>query len=240
MNETDYVAYHGYAYLKGATDSHKTGLQIQLRLDREQDYKVFKEFKKHRKGKAGTGLYRAYTKVEGAHPTGEKEFKGWYGPVDLKFLRWTVSSANGAVVTFEMDDYDEWRKMRDGPAIDAGNEEWEIRKVQLMLIELDHEGKPINVEQRAKLEQLALKRKWPKGGAQSKRAARLCQDPEFVQWVLRKTGHTGTDPTPAEIADWMRKESDIDSRAQLDHDEAALQRFEDRVMRPFLRSTMSA
>jgi hypothetical protein len=230
VNEEHYVAYHGFAYLKGATDSHKTGLQIQLRLDHEQDYKVFKEFRKHRKGKAGSGLYRALTKAEGK--------EGWYGPVDLKFLRWTVSSANGAVITFEMEDPVEWRKMRDAPAIDAGYEEHELTKTELMLLELDQEGKPVNVEQRAKLEQMELKRKWPKGGAQSKRAARLCQDHEFIRWVLAKTASTVVDPTPAEIADWVRKEADIDSRAQLDHDDAALQRFEDRIMRPFLRTQM--
>lgn len=231
MNQEDYVAYHGFAYLKGATDSHKTGLQIQVMLDHEEDYKVFKQFKKHRKGKAGTGLYRAMTK---AGTAGE-----WYGPVDLKFLRWTVSSANGAVITFEMEDYDEWRKMRDAPALDAGYEDHQLKKVELMLIELDQEGKPVNVEQKAKLERLALKRKWPKGGPQSKRAARLCNHSDFIGWLSRR-GIVQGDVTPAEVAEWMRKECDIDSRAQLDHDEAALQRFEDRVMRPYLRSTMSA
>lgn len=228
-----YVAYHGYAYLKGAIDSHKTGLQIQVMLDHEEDYKVFKGFKKHRKGKAGTGLYRAMTK---AGTAGE-----WYGPVDLKFLRWTVSSANGAVVTFEMDDYDEWRRMRDAPALDAGYEDHQMIKVELMLIELDQEGKPINVEQRAKLERLALKRKWPKGGPQSKRAARLCHDKEFQEYVRQKHNMGGGElPGPAELGNWMRGLCDLDSRAQLDHDEAALQRFEDRIMKPFLRYTMSA
>ena len=240
MSEEHYIAYHGFAYLKNATDSHKTGLQIQLRLDHEQDYKVFKAFKKHRKGKAGTGLYRAFTRVADKHPAGDKEYTGWYGPVDLKFLRWTVSSANGAVVTFEMEDYDEWRKMRDVPAIDDGSAKWELRKTELMLVELDQEGVPINVKQRAKLEQMELKRKWPKGGAQSKRAARLCQDHEFVRWACEKMGVNGNGITPADIAEWMRQEADIDSRAQLDHDDAALQRFEERVMKPFLRYTMSA
>lgn len=237
MSDQDYVAYHGFCYLKGATDSHKTGLQIQLRLEHEQDYKKFKSFKKRRKGKAGTGLYRTMTRVEGK--------EGWYGPVDLRFLRWTVSSANGAVITFEMTDYDEWRGMRDGPAIDAGYEDHQINKVEVMFIELDEEGKPVNVEQKAKLEKMAAKRKWPKGGPQSKRAARLCQDEEFVRWVLVRQSKAGNpppcnNPPPSEIAEWMRGMCDIDTRAQLDHDEAALIRFEENVMKPFLRYTMSA
>ena len=228
MSSEAYVAYHGFVYLKGAVDSHKTGLQIQVQLDHEEDYKVFKQFKKHRKGRAGTGLYRAMSKAVTA---GDE----WYGPVDLKFLRWTVSSANGAVVTFEMDDYDEWRKMRDAPALDAGYEDHQLTKAELMLIELDQEGKPVDVEQRAKLEKLALKRQWPKGGPQSKRAARLCQDKDFLLYVGERAGR---EVDPADAADWMRGVADIDSRAQLDHDPAALQRFEDMVMKPFLRTTM--
>lgn len=230
MNEQDYIAYHGFCYLKGATDSHKTGLQIQLRLDHEKDYKVFKSFNKRRAGKAGTGLYRVYTRKEG--------FEAWYGPIDLKFLRWTVSSANGAVVTFEMDDYHEWRRLRDGPAIDAGYELESMDRVEMMLIELDHESKPINVGQKAKLEQMAAKRKWPKGGSQSKRAARLCQEKDFIAWATPKLDTDQADPDGWEIAHWMRKECDIDSRAQLDHDPAALIRFEEKVMKPFLRSQM--
>lgn len=230
MSEEHYIAYHGFAFLKGATDSHKTGLQIQLRLEHEKDYRVFKEFRKHRKGKAGSGLYRVLTKAEGAEE--------WYGPVDLKFLRWTVSSANGAVVTFEMEDPVEWRKMRDAPALDAGYGDHELRRVEMMVLELDQENKPINVEQRAKLEKMAAKRKWPKGGPRSKQAARLGHDEEFRKWVSMLSANELAACTPEFIGIWIRRECDIDSRAQLDHDPAALQRFEDRVYRPFLRNQM--
>lgn len=228
MNTEEYVAYHGFAYLKGCSDSHSTGLRLQVRLDHEEDYKSFKEFRKHRKGKAGTGLYNCYSKLDGKEE--------WYGPVELKFIRWSITSSNGAVITFEMDDKEEWQRMRDGPALDAGYETHQLNMLEFLLIELDQEGKPVNVEQKAKIERMALKRKWPKGGAQSKRAARLCQDDDFREWVVTKDASVKGDP--ASLGEWMRKVCDLDTRAQLDHDPAALERFEQLIARPFLRAQM--
>lgn len=230
MKEEAYVAFHGNVYMKGCMDSHKTGMQIQFVLEHEEDYKIFKTFKKHRKGKGGTGLYNALSKGKG--------YDKWYGPVELRFLRWTISSANGAVLTFQILDEAEWRRMREkSRAIDEGYTMDQLDPTELMLIELDQEGKPIDVKQRAKLEKMALKKKWPKGGPRSIQAARLCQDAEFKSWAFEKTnGMWGADTQST--TEWMRKECDLDSRAQLDHDPAALQRYEDRVYRPFLRSQM--
>jgi hypothetical protein len=231
MNEQDYVAFHGNVYMKGCSDSHRSGMLIQFVLEHEEDYKAFKEFKKHRKGKAGTGLYNALSKGV------NKGYKKWYGPVELRFLRWAISSVHGAVVTFQTLDEKEWRRMREkSNAIDEGYTLDQLDATELILIELDQEGKPINVKQRAKLEKQQRERSWGKGGPHSKRAARLCQDNEFQCWVFSKT-HGLWGGETSDTAEWMRKECDIDSRAQLDHDPAALQRFEDRVMKPYLRST---
>jgi len=228
VNSESYVAYHGYAHLKGCMDSHKSGLVLQVRLTHEEDYKSFKEFRKHKKGKAGTGLYNCFTRPEDA--------ENWYGPVQLKFIRWAISSANGAIVTFEMDDKTEWQRMRDAPAIDSGYEMHQLTKMEFMLVELDEEGKAVNVEQKAKLEKLALKRQWPKGGPQSIRAARLCNNLDFINWLGERGILDASRATPADVADWMRKECDIDSRAQLDHDPAALIRFEEKIHKPFIRT----
>jgi hypothetical protein len=234
MNEEAYVAYHGFIFLKGCSDTHKGGLQVQFLLEHEKDYAVFQSFNKRRKGKAGTGLYNGFTK-----PPDSEE---WRGPVELKFLRWTVSSANGAVITFELEDRVVWQALRDKRAIDAGYEIDGLDRFEMMLVELDAESKPINVAQRAKLEKMALKRQWPKGGPQSKRAARLCREYEFQHWVKlqinwKKAGAPkNPEVTPDVAADWMREKCDLDTRAQLDHDPAALQRFNDRVMAPYLRS----
>lgn len=227
-NETDYIAYHGNIFLKGCIDSHKTGMRIQINLEREKDYVTFKSFNKLRKGKAGSGLYRVWSKMEG--------FDEWYGPVDLKFIRWNMSSANGAVITFYIDDPVEWKKMREGKAIDAGYRLDELNPIEMIIVELDNEGQPVNVKQRAKLEAYARKKKWGKGGPQSIRAARLCGDPAFLAWLAQTTSRSYS--SVADIADWMRRTCELDTRAQLDHDPASLERFEARVARPFLRSQM--
>ena len=237
MDSEHYIAYHGFTHLQGASDSHRFGLRIQIRLEDEKDYKEFKSFRKHRKGKAGSGLYHCYLKSES-----ESE---WSGPLDLRFINWSLTSSKGAVVTFEMDDYDEWRHMRDNAALDEGYEVEQLGRIEFILVELDEEGKPINVKKRARLERARLKRKWGKGGPRSKHAARLCQNDRFLWWLTMqvKAGElAAAEPGgftealgPAEAAEWMRKTCEIDTRAQLDHDPAALERFEQRVQRPFLR-----
>jgi hypothetical protein len=235
MDEQDYVAYHGFIFLKGCSDTHRGGLQVQFLLEHEKDYTVFQSFNKHRKGRAGTGLYNCLTK----EPSVEGNEGRWAGPVELKFLRWTVSSANGAVITFEIEDRGVWQGLRDKPAIDAGYEIEGLDRFEIMFVELDQEGKPINVEQRAKLEKMALKKQWSKGGAQSKRAARLCRDSDFQLWVLAHGYMPDQEQSvPKQMGEWMRKECDLDSRAQLDHDPAALQRFQERVIAPYLRSLL--
>lgn len=230
MSEEHYVAYHGWAWLKDAINSHAYGLRVKLKLCEEEDLREFKVLKKRRKNRAGSGTYRFMTRKEGN--------ESWYGPVDMMFVTWSHSISNGVVVTFEIEDHSEWLRMRAAPALDAGYEEHQLDKIEFIMLELDDNGQPINVEQRAKMEQMAAKRKWPKGGVHSKRAARLCQDHEFVRWVTQKMGVNGNGITPADIAEWMRQECAIDSRAQLDHDPAALERYEARIHRPFLRSQM--
>lgn len=227
FDDTVYVAFHGKVYLKGAIDSHKNPLQVQFVLENEEDYRKFKEFKKHRKGKAGSGMYRGYFKID-------QDKEVWLGFYDILFRRWSLSSANGAVVVFDLDSKGFWQTFRDYPALDEGYRLDELKPIEIVLAELTNDGQLVNVEMRAKLEQRKLKMKWPKGGVHSIRAARRCNDPDFLMWLNRTNRLTG-DRTPAEIAEWMRATLDIDTRAQLDHDEKALERFEE-MNREFLRA----
>jgi hypothetical protein len=229
----DYVAYHGWVYLKNAINSHQFGLRIQLKLCHEDDLRVFQDMKRHRKNRAGSGAYRVLTRTHGK--------QAWYGPVDMLLLTWSHSLSSGAGITLELDSQEEWEKIRLAPALSAGYEEPALDRVEIMMIELDDEGKPINVEQRAKLEKMQRQKKWPKGGPQSIRAARMCNDTDFLQYVVQLNPDKwapGKVWTGADVAEWMREEIQIDTRRQLDHDPEALQRFEDKIVRPFLRSTM--
>jgi hypothetical protein len=229
LDESVYVAYHGKVKLKGAVDSHKLGMRVQLVLEREEDYKTFKDvFRRSRKGKSGSGIYLAFIKSPG-----EEEW--WSSNLEMRFMGWSISSFLGAVVTFQFDDDEYWKRFRQGMAVDLGYELEALKPYELVLVPLSDEGKPINVAQQAKLERARLKSLWPPGGPQSKRAAILCNDIDFINWLgMRKL----VDPktcTPADVAEWMRKECGIDSRAQLDHDEDALVRFEEKIAKPFMR-----
>jgi hypothetical protein len=220
-----YVSYHGWVLLKNAINSHQFGLRVQFALTHEDDFKVFKDFTKHRKNRAGSGAYRIYLRPDD---------DVWGEPMDMLFITWSLSPTNGAAVTFEMSSMKDWEKLRGLPALSAKDEP---EKLEIMALELDDNGVPINIGQRAKLEKMAAIKKWGKGGPQSKRAARLCGHTDFVGWAV-SCGSVPYNPTPEDIAEWMRTKCEIDTRAQLDHDPAALQRFEDRIMSPFLRSTM--
>lgn len=227
--QEDYVAYFGKVYIKDALDSHKTGMRVKLMLEREEDYERFKSFKKRRKGKAGSGQYRVYMKSE--H---DEKFVAHH--MDMLFIGWSMSSANGAVVTFQIEDAHHWGWFRKSRAIDGGYTPETLTGIVMMFVELDDNGIPVDVAAREKLEQMHAKKKWPKGGPQSIRAARLCNQTDFHSFLVQtKRMESGKDYSPAEVADWMRKEIGIDSRAQLDHDEVALHRFEDRIHSPFIR-----
>lgn len=71
-----------------------------------------------------------------------------------------------------------------------------------------------------------------KGGPLSKEAAMLCQNPAFIAWTALDSPNIGTEDTAAE---WVRKACGVLSRAELDAQPAAGQRFINIVRTPFIR-----
>lgn len=70
----------------------------------------------------------------------------------------------------------------------------------------------------------------PKGGELAKLAGRWCAMPEFQEWCL---GEHSTMRATELAAEWVRETCDIQSRAELDHDEIAAQLFHERIREPF-------
>lgn len=68
-----------------------------------------------------------------------------------------------------------------------------------------------------------------KGGALAKLAGMFCQQAAF--WRFAKVDG------PAAAAEWIRRTCDVVSRAELDHDDVAAQRFHDLVRRPYLQAS---
>ena len=67
-----------------------------------------------------------------------------------------------------------------------------------------------------------------KGGALAKLAGRFCQQAAF--WRFAKVDG------PAAAAQWIRRTCEVVSRAELDHNAAAAQRFHELVRKPFVKA----
>lgn len=209
------VAAFAQVALHNAESSNAVGYKLTLRLLDEAEYEQFSGITKRKKGKAG-GRYRGYF----LHVD-----KNLCTQADLIFLGWTMSNSAGAKLRFEMESVNAFDHFRSLPA----GEEW-----SLTLVELDDEEKPVDQKQREVVETV-------KGGPRSQRAGAMCSDPEFQTFVnlqlmsrssfkIRKFNGRAT---PDECAQFIRDKCRISSRAELDHDAAAWDRFTAWVSKPF-------
>jgi hypothetical protein len=73
----------------------------------------------------------------------------------------------------------------------------------------------------------------PKGGEWAKLAGMWCNDPDFWLW-LNETFKLYVQ-IPLQAANVLRNHCEIESRAELDSDPAALKRFNDRIRHPFMK-----
>jgi hypothetical protein len=89
--------------------------------------------------------------------------------------------------------------------------------------EVAHSNEPDKIAIAEESDAIALTNK-PKGGPISKNAARLCQDPWFQQWAVKGTHRA---PCGVTAKERLYEYCDIESRAELDHDPEAAQRYEE-------------
>lgn len=79
----------------------------------------------------------------------------------------------------------------------------------------------------------------PKGGALSKEAAMLCQNPAFLRW-LDEEQHMNGDANAETAAEWIRQECEVESRAEFDTNIRKGVAFVERVRVPFVRRERAA
>ncbi len=87
----------------------------------------------------------------------------------------------------------------------------------------------------------------PKGGAAAKWLGQMCNEAAFQMWVAETFEQlwrfairsTSVDPPnlAALAADVVRDVCEVQSRAEIDNNPAAFQRFEERIRRPWLEAT---
>lgn len=206
------VAAFGMVTLHNAESSHTAGYKLTLSLKDEKDYEQFASVTKRRKGKAGVRYQMNL--LNSVEDTCRQ--------LDVFFLSWTNSNTAGARVKFELQDPEDFAFFRGLPQ----GQEW-----SMVLIEMDDQEQPINQVAREQAETV-------KGGPKSQRAGAMCADRDFQRFVAVKTGiDKMRSPmgraTPDECANFIRNKCGIASRAMLDHDEAAWERFTKWISKPF-------
>ncbi|UEC03954.1 hypothetical protein LK462_32220 [Burkholderia vietnamiensis] len=77
----------------------------------------------------------------------------------------------------------------------------------------------------------------PKGGPLARLAGLWANEPAFLEW-MRSTRQPAN--TPADAAEFMRARCGVESRAELDHNSAARERFNRYIREPYSKYRASA
>lgn len=169
--------------------------------------------------------------------------------IELMLLRWSESSTGGASVTFALADgadLDRFRALTTAKGGKAG------QRFMAALALLGDDEQPVEAPSpRAAATAPATQPAGgggnqlgdPPGGALARLAGQWCREARFQRWAREVHGRTmaaqwgaqeAASFSPAEFArQTILLLCDVDSRRELDHDEAAEDSFHERVRRPF-------
>lgn len=191
--------------LHNVEHSTRGGMKLILKLKDVAELKDFENITRYRNGHAG-GIYRMILMG-----------KDWGSTQDVMFLGWSASHTGGVKLRFQLGDEKDLKFLMDVP---RGTE------CSMGMRELDEEGDMVDerVKERVEAE---------RGGPLSKRAAQLGRDYDFRQWLAR----TEFDVVPSEVqcADYIRNKCGVSSRAMLDHDDRAAERFKTMILNPYIQ-----
>lgn len=199
MNPKDYLYYSQQAEVVDVRYGLANGGKLSLRLEYPDDYHAFAAITKRSGNRAGQILLVRYR-----HP-GDEEFKS----VECWFAGWTVGHKSGCVLGLTLDD-DGFDQLR---VLDKGAE------LEVLIYQIEDDGQVHNETRRASVE-AALK-----GGVYSKQAGKACHDLSFHRF-LETEGLSERVEDPAQAATIVRSHCRIKSRAELDHNEQALARWQ--------------
>lgn len=217
------VAWHGRAELVNLTESHLSGMRLTLWLP-EEGMAVARHATTRRGGQAGTRYQIALTAVDTEPPL---VFEG-------QMAGWTANADPGGQVTFWLNDPALREQFLGLPRRRRGNpgKAW-----WLTMVEIGEDEQPVNAavlpppdpapaqaRQRARQTNAAL----------SQHAARLCRDPAFHRYLASRGIIPGTSPEQT-ARTYLCTTCGISSRAALDSDTIAAQRYHVLVRQPFLR-----
>ena len=201
------LAYHGIIELVHWEETSNMGCRIKVALKSRDELAYFDKLTKRSKKHAGQRFGCVWQDRDG-NPVDTGM------PAELWFYGASWSHSSGAAVMFSVHpgEFAAVKAMRTRDSSDHS-----VDVIYMALVELDEDDRPIDQTQRGKVESHV------KGGANSKNAGMLCQDPEFQRFVA------GADPsikaTEEYAAKFVRTICGVESRAELDHDREALLRY---------------
>lgn len=212
----DLIAFHGPVTLLGWSHTSAQGARIKLGLLSRDELAHFDKAAKRRKGHTGQRYRAAWQDAEGKPIDGGPAL-----PIELSLIGCQWSQNRGASVLFQIE-RDALDALEGVPTQDNSATPW---NGYVALVELGDDEQAIDQQQRERVERVI-------GGPISKHAARLCRDPQFHRF-LEDIG--GQDVTDESAAEWVRTTCGVQSRAELDHNPIAADKYEHMVKRPFIR-----
>jgi len=157
------------------------------------------------------------------------EFVAFKG--EMWLLGWKETHNGGATVTFQLSDPEEleaFKKMTVSKGKVAG------QRFACVLVEIQDDETPINQNNKRRIEKEEL----IKGGPLSKRAGILCNDSDYLGYlILHKHITKGEKKAMVEAAEvYVRNMCGVTTRKMLDHDKEAGHKFRTFVLSPFLEA----
>lgn len=193
--------------LHNVEQSTRGGMKLILKLKDVLELKDFENITRYKNGHAG-GIYRMILMGQDW---------GWSG--DVMFLGWSASHTGGVKLRFQLAEESDLKFLMElsrGVSASMG------------MREMDEEGQMVDETRKEKIES-------ERGGPLSKRAAQLGRDPEFRKWLGGKEG-ANAPFNESDCAEYIRDTCGVSSRAMLDHDNKAAERFRTMILTPYIHT----
>ena len=215
MTKTDnIVAFKGNVTLDKAIWDNIWGMYATFDLEQAPQDKnnanPFKKFTKMKKGKVGTRFGAVFTFAdESTAYQDEVMLKGWNdGTTGWRVTLWMNADSHG---------------LHPFMSLDKGQE------LALVMAELDDDNEVIDQVQRERVTEAKQHRKQ----GLSNYAALLCRTPEFWKYLRHLNVEFPEGPMEPIAKDWVCQTLDINSRAMLDSDPAAIANFHEQIRKPY-------
>lgn len=214
------ILFEGQIKLAKWADSSSGGPKVTFNLLDKDALTPFEKTTKRRGRKSGQRLLVILADSTGA-PMPD-------APDECVLLGASWTHTQGATVTFAFDSVEYWRRFTTADQSDSPTQ------FHLTLVEMQDDETPVDQVSQATLEK-ATKRK---GGPKSKHVAQFIQGQDFRTFVGKRLEmpEDRWNMVTADMADkWVKQVVGIESKADLDHEPAAWERYEKLIRRPFLQ-----